>query len=69
MIKRNLGEEKGYFTHRYIEQFIIKSSESRNLEARADKEDINGYCLLTCYSLLRDFSYNTGQPTQRWYHL
>jgi hypothetical protein len=50
--QRPFEEKRVYFIHSSTQQFIIKSSEGRNsfrlcrnLEARADKEAMDGRCL------------------------
>ena len=43
---KRLGEEKVYFTHGFIEQYAIKSSKVKNLEAGDDAEATEEYCLL-----------------------
>jgi len=55
--QRQLGEERDYFTHNSMYQFIIRSSKGRNLsrageflKAGADAEAMEGCCLLACSS-------------------
>jgi len=46
-------------------------TQSRNLEAGADAEAMEGSCLLACSSWLAlpAFLYNPGPPAQGWLHL
>jgi hypothetical protein len=65
MNKKQLANEMAYLIHHSTAQFIIKSFEDRNLEARADPK-ANGVCVCVCVGgrgLLTDFipmTYSAG---------
>jgi hypothetical protein len=71
--RKQLGKNRAYFTHRSLVQFIIKSSEGRNLKAgqeskaRAVAEAMEGFCLLACSSWLVQpaFLQNRGSASHR----
>lgn len=52
MTKSTLGGQRVYFTDSSIERFIVKSHESKTLEAVADVEVLTGLSPMTCSAYL-----------------
>jgi hypothetical protein len=49
MTKKQVGEKRVYLAYDSISLFFIKGSQGRNLEAGADAEAMERYCLLACF--------------------
>lgn len=62
--QNQLGDERVYLAFTFLSQFIIKESQSRNLDA---SEELCFLVVLGC--AWSAFLYNAGPPAQRWHRL